>query len=524
MDKLDNLPGQQITIFDGLLNLENLPEDMKITIFDELTNLEKIVMFFVCKRFRKICNENYKINWNNPINREVTKENTEIWEKYYEWGNDIGLSIDNRITCAIIIEDNNMKLLEYVYKRKFGIFNSLAFNTALYHSNIEILELLLKENCETNDNFLFHIASSGNIVSLEWLEQCILNNKTNIKINLEVQLYDEIIVSAIVNNNLDFLKWLYVKNNTIINPYFIGCAAYNGKNEIIKWMFEDTILTPDNFVNSDAYYQAALGGHLNTVKLLFNYNISFGTNDLVCAGAIAGKHLDILAFCIIKKCPKGTFSTKAAASTGNIALLVYLIEKGFLMEQDTVAFAVHEGHIDFVKYLYENNYQFDLNACCEKAANRGFKDILNYGISLGYKPTYKTIACAANGNSIDMMKYLFEMNIKFDIEIFRAATYNCRTLAISYLRENGYEWDESVTDFAIESNQFNMFMWLIHKGCPFNLGHENIILEYLKNNIKPEIKNIIIMFENIEWTKEIIKQVVDSYIKVTMEIYGDDYY
>ncbi len=504
-------------------NFTNLPKEMQITIFNELTNLEKIVMLFVCKSFKIICDENCKINWIDPINFELSANNTEIWEKYYEWGNDNGISINKCMTYIAIIKIQDLKLLKFAYKKGFGTLNANVFNRALYHSNIPILEWLLKENCETNNDFLFPIASSGNVISLEWLEQCISQNKINIEINLEIQLFDGTIEDAIINNNLEFLKWLYVKNNVDMQPIFIGCAAFNGQIEIIKWMFEHTNLNLNDFVNSNVYYQAALGGHLNIVKLLLKYSVPF-TDDSVCAGAITGNHLDILAFAIVKKCPKGVFATKAAAGIGNIKLLEFLIEKGFLMAEDIVVFAAYEGHIEFVKYLYENNYPFDLNECCEKAANRGFKDILNYGISLGYKPTCKTIACAARGNNIDMMEYLFKMNIQFDIEIFRVATYDASYNAISYLRENGYEWDESVSDLAIEANQFNMFMWLIYKGCPFNLGHENIILANLNNNINPEIKNITKMFENIEWTKETIKNISNSYFKIVLEIYGDDNY
>ncbi|CAL6389318.1 unnamed protein product [Bathycoccus prasinos] len=136
--------------------------------------------------------------------------------------------------------------------------------------------------------------------------------------------------------------WSYL----FLQPFFCRRVAETNKLELLKWAREEKKCEWDE----DTINAAAKQGNLEMVK-----------------------------YCVAKKCPIDWHACARAAENGHLACLKYLHEEAKApWDLGTAIWAAANGHLHILKYLFERKYdKYDAYACYYAAVN-GHLDCLQY--------------------------------------------------------------------------------------------------------------------------------------------------
>jgi hypothetical protein len=129
-------------------------------------------------------------------------------------------------------------------------------------------------------------------------------------------------------------------------PYFCSRVALTNKLELLKWIREEKECEWDGWTIN----MAAEQGNLEMVK-----------------------------YCVAKKCPIKTYTCARAAENGHLEVLKYLHEEVKApWESWTASWAAQNGHLHILKYLVERKYDKFNAYACWIAAKKGHLDCLKY--------------------------------------------------------------------------------------------------------------------------------------------------
>ena len=128
--------------------------------------------------------------------------------------------------------------------------------------------------------------------------------------------------------------------------YFCREVAWTNKLELLKWIREEKKCE----WNEGTINMAASQGNLEMVK-----------------------------YCVAKKCPIDWRTCARAAESGHLECLKYLHEEAKApWESHTAAWAAQNGHLHILEYLVERKYDQYSEFACENAAKYGHLDCLKY--------------------------------------------------------------------------------------------------------------------------------------------------
>ena len=95
--------------------------------------------------------------------------------------------------------------------------------------------------------------------------------------------------------------------------------------------------------------------------------------------AVRQGNLEMVKYCVAKKCPIGTGACAYAAENGHLACLKYLHEEVKApWNSNTASFAAHNGHLHILEYLVERKYDQYNTWVCKFAAMNGHLNCLKY--------------------------------------------------------------------------------------------------------------------------------------------------
>jgi len=96
-------------------------------------------------------------------------------------------------------------------------------------------------------------------------------------------------------------------------------------------------------------------------------------------GAAIQGNLEMMKYCVAKKCPINTRACAWAAENGQLECLKYLREEVKApWDWRTAAWAAKNGHLHILEYLVERKYDKYNEVACELAARNGRLDCLKY--------------------------------------------------------------------------------------------------------------------------------------------------
>ena len=159
----------------------------------------------------------------------------------------------------------------------------------------------------------------------------------------------------------------------------------------------------------------------------------------------------------------------AAAEMANLPVLKYLHEQGCPWDKQTIFDAIEFGHLDCLKYAFNNNCPRPTSdKCVNHAAYHGQIDMLKYFHSLGFKFRSQALVRAVNlVNSLACVKYLVNMGCPMKENATRTAALYGNLACLQYLHERGCPWDRYVTRFSA-SGQLACLIYAHRNGCPWD--------------------------------------------------------
>ena len=123
-------------------------------------------------------------------------------------------------------------------------------------------------------------------------------------------------------------------------------------------------------------------------------------------------NLEMVKYCVAKKCPINEIACESAAENGHLEVLKYLREK-FKAPWDfrTASWAAYDGHLHILEYLVDRKYdEFDEEACAYAAEN-GHLDCLKYLHETAKAPWNEgALEGAHENNHPDCVQYLLDTN------------------------------------------------------------------------------------------------------------------
>lgn len=241
---------------------------------------------------------------------------------------------------------------------------------------------------------------------------------------------------AASHNHFTLLKWARYQGC----PWkveMLPSVVLSGNLEMVKWMVEEGGYSPKIneefgtlFENLEACRVAASEGHLPILKYFFeNSGLLPGFSPCTFSGKamkhqrqlIGGDQNDYdsegpeqapgyTAFVLLfeRKTNMDCIVSNAAAESGHIHILQWLMDQGCIMDAYTVSCAVKKGQLEAVKWLRDQGYPWNSKRMCSLAAWAGHLHILQYAREQGCPWHAATCDAAAKGGRVDIVEWLVE--------------------------------------------------------------------------------------------------------------------
>ena len=155
-----------------------------------------------------------------------------------------------------------------------------------------------------------------------------------------------------------------------------------------------------------------------------------------------------------------------AAASGNLDVLVWLAERGYVIDENVACVAAHEGHIHIMEWLLEMSHPIPLFAV-NAAAIGGKLNIVRWAskfVTIDNSVFGYAIIC----DNLNILEWGFNENYKFskDSSIIAAESNNMPMLM--WIMNHGGAWHRSITLAAVKNCNVRMFEWAAANGCPFD--------------------------------------------------------
>jgi hypothetical protein len=135
--------------------------------------------------------------------------------------------------------------------------------------------------------------------------------------------------------------------------------------------------------------------------------------DVGTIDAAAGQgNLEMVQYCVAKKCPINVFACANAAFNGHLEVLKYLREEVKApWDSRTAAWAAENGHLHILEYLVERNFDKYNEWACTLAAKFGHLDCLKYLHETAKAPwNSRAVQEAHWNNQTECVQYFLDNN------------------------------------------------------------------------------------------------------------------
>ena len=105
-------------------------------------------------------------------------------------------------------------------------------------------------------------------------------------------------------------------------------------------------------------------------------------------------------------------------------------------------------------------------ACTEELAKLCWNEIDHQSYSLR-DDEIALIGCAASNGNLPIVKYLRDLECRWDYRTCAAAAENGHLNVLKWCRENGCPWDKWTCVYAAEKGHLNVLIWCREHGCPW---------------------------------------------------------
>ena len=158
-----------------------------------------------------------------------------------------------------------------------------------------------------------------------------------------------------------------------------------------------------------------------------------------------------------------------AAGCGHLEVIKYLHDMGAQCSSDAIDIAAWNGHIEVLKWFYENRKEKPTENAMDMAAKKGYLEVIRfiYGNNWGQCSECAFIYSALE-NHFEVLKWLhnnidvsnMENSPKGQAYIMHNAAHSGYLEIVKYLYESGYRFTKDILENAVSGNQLPVVMWL----------------------------------------------------------------
>ncbi|CCO18950.1 PREDICTED: similar to predicted protein [Bathycoccus prasinos] len=177
----------------------------------------------------------------------------------------------------------------------------------------------------------------------------------------------------------------------------------------VAW--ENKSLWPSNWSERDFCLEVAKTNKLELLKWIQEEKKCEWDSGTINAAAKQG-NMEMVKYCVAKKCPINVFACANAASAGHLEVLKYLREEVKAPWDWRIApWAARNGHLHILEYLVERKFdKYDAWACWY-AAEEGHLDCLKYLHETAKAPWDEwSVLYAHEKNQTECVQYLLDNN------------------------------------------------------------------------------------------------------------------
>ena len=199
--------------------------------------------------------------------------------------------------------------------------------------------------------------------------------------------------------------------------------------------------------------------------------------------AICENRMDIMEYIIEDKgfVVKNNNLTSLAASHGTLDILKWLHTHGFECNGHAWANAARCGHLDIIKWLRENKNKTYSVYTFEHAVEGQNMEIIEYLYDMNCPFDSKSTRTAASIGNLDILKWLHEKGCSIGLEAAMSASTHGHLDTLEYSLDHieygdcgrhhpktGYDKLCYVTAFAAKEGHLDILKWLHERGIPWD--------------------------------------------------------
>jgi hypothetical protein len=179
----------------------------------------------------------------------------------------------------------------------------------------------------------------------------------------------------------------------------------------VAW--ENKSLWPDYWYDAETWFcrRVARTNKLELLKWIREKKQCHWDEKTINMAALQG-NLEMVKYCVAKKCPINVFACANAAQNGHLEILKYLREEVKApWDFYTAAGAAENGHLHILEYLFERKYDQYSELACANAAMNGHLDCLKYLHETAKAPLdSRAVEEAHWRKQTDCLQYLLDNN------------------------------------------------------------------------------------------------------------------
>ena len=167
--------------------------------------------------------------------------------------------------------------------------------------------------------------------------------------------------------------------------------------------------------------------------------------------------------------PKALFDT--AARDGKLDVLKWGDKSGYdlmhLLDEDTIAVAALNGHLEVVQYLRTLGISWNGHTC-HNAAKNGHIELLKWVRANGCPWSSWTCRVAALNGHLEVLKWARANGCPWHEDTMSCAACNGHFELLKWARDNQCPWDEETCSTAAEFGHLELLKWARSHQCPWD--------------------------------------------------------
>ncbi len=248
---------------------------------------------------------------------------------------------------------------------------------------------------------------------------------------------------AALHNDKELLIWMCsVAGIKQYTAEIVLSAVRGGHTHMVRWLIDEEHAPCENLI-----FAAASIGHVELLK----YLVTKPGNELssiVMQSAARSGRIEAMEWlrAQIPPCPWHIHTSSAAAQSGNMCALQWLIDQGCPVDELTTMMCAGGGHLDFLKYLHDPPMNIPIPSnSVSHAARGGHLHVLRYLV--------ESCGCVADNDTVQC-----------------GLAASARSLpCLQYLRAHNYRWNANTCKNASIAGALELLKWACDNGCQFDV-------------------------------------------------------